>query len=150
MTTTRSTTPTMPRWPGPAPAEVPPGRQPRALQFGRLGPMAPVARIITDDGARIRFDGRGYATRRSQGDPSWRVAATLYFTTVDSRYSWLNGALAYGKASSTRPPVTPATRPSCNQPSLGLTSDASHGPARRSPAGGHVVPDARRGPSAPA
>ncbi len=94
MTTTRSTTPTMPRWPGPAPAEVPPGRQPRALQFGRLGPMAPVARIITDDGAQIRFDGRGYATRRSQGDPSWRVAATLYFTTVDSRYSWLNGALA--------------------------------------------------------
>ena len=24
----------------------------------------------------------------------WRVAATLYFTTGDSRYSWLDGALA--------------------------------------------------------
>src|SRR5690348_5545392 len=56
--------------------------------------MAPVFRIITDDGAQIRFDGRGYCTRPSQSDPSWRVAATLYFTTGDSRYSWLDGALA--------------------------------------------------------
>ena len=56
--------------------------------------MAPVFRITTDDGAQIRFDGRGYATRPSQSDPSWRVAATLYFTTDDSRYSWLDGALA--------------------------------------------------------
>ena len=56
--------------------------------------MALVARILTDDGAQIRFDGRGYATRRSQSDPSWRAAATLYFTTGDSRYSWLDGALA--------------------------------------------------------
>lgn len=57
-------------------------------------PMAPVARIITDDGAQIRFDGCGYATRPGQSDPSWRVAATLSFTTDDSRYSWLDGALA--------------------------------------------------------
>ena len=57
-------------------------------------PMAPVARITTADGARIRFEGRGYATRLSQSDPTWRVAATLYFTTDDSRYSWLDGALA--------------------------------------------------------
>jgi Protein of unknown function (DUF3237) len=56
--------------------------------------MAPVARITTDDGAQIRFDGRGYGTRPSQSDPSWRVAATLYLTTGDSRYSWLDGALA--------------------------------------------------------
>ena len=57
-------------------------------------PMAPVAKIITGDGARIRFEGRGYGIRRSQSDPVWRVAATLHFTTGDSRYSWLDGALA--------------------------------------------------------
>jgi len=56
--------------------------------------MAPVARITTGDGARIRFEARGYGTRPSQSDPTWRVAATLYLTTDDSRYSWLNGALA--------------------------------------------------------
>ncbi len=56
--------------------------------------MAPVARITTADGARIRFEGRGYATHRSQSDPTWRVAATLCFTTDNSRYSWLDGALA--------------------------------------------------------
>ena len=56
--------------------------------------MAPVARIITGDGARIRFEGRGYGTRHSHSDPVWRVAATLYLTTGDSRYSWLDGALA--------------------------------------------------------
>ncbi len=37
---------------------------------------------------------RGYGIRRSQSDPTWRVAATLYLTTGDSRYSWLDGALA--------------------------------------------------------
>ena len=57
-------------------------------------PMAPVAKIITGDGARIRFEGRGYGTRPSPSDPVWRVAATLHFTTGDSRYSWLDGALA--------------------------------------------------------
>ena len=56
--------------------------------------IGPVARITTGDGARIRFEGRGYATRPSQSDPAWRVAATLYFTTDDSRYSWLDGTLA--------------------------------------------------------
>jgi hypothetical protein len=56
--------------------------------------MAPIARITTGDGAQIRFEGRGYATRPRQSDPSWRVAATLYLTTDDSRYTWLNGALA--------------------------------------------------------
>ena len=43
---------------------------------------------------RIRFEGRGYGTRRSHSDPVWRVAATLYLTTGDSRYSWLDGTLA--------------------------------------------------------
>jgi hypothetical protein len=57
-------------------------------------PMAPVARITTADGARIRFEGRGYGIRSSQSDPTWRVAATLHITTGDSRYSWLDGALA--------------------------------------------------------
>jgi hypothetical protein len=57
-------------------------------------PLAPVGRITTGDGARIRFQGRGYATRPRQSDPTWRVAATLYFTISDSRYSWLDGALA--------------------------------------------------------
>ena len=53
-----------------------------------------VARITAGDGAQIRFEGRGYATRARQSDATWRVAATLYFTTGDSRYSWLDGALA--------------------------------------------------------
>ena len=57
-------------------------------------PMAPVARVTTGDGAQIRFEGRGYATRPSPSDPIWRVAATLYVTTGDGRYSWLDGALA--------------------------------------------------------
>jgi hypothetical protein len=56
--------------------------------------MAPVARITTGGGARIRFEGRGYGTRPSQNDPTRRVAATLYVTTGDSGYSWLDGALA--------------------------------------------------------
>jgi hypothetical protein len=56
--------------------------------------MAPMARITTSDGAQIRFEARGYGTRPSPSDPSWRVAATLYLTTDDSRYSWLHGALA--------------------------------------------------------
>src|SRR5713101_1961617 len=38
-------------------------------------PMAPVAKITTGDGARIRFEGRGYAIRRSQSDPTWRDGA---------------------------------------------------------------------------
>ena len=38
--------------------------------------IGPVARIITGDGARIRFEGRGYGTRPSHSDPTWRVAAT--------------------------------------------------------------------------
>jgi SAM-dependent methyltransferase len=37
--------------------------------------MAPVATITIGDGARIRFEGRGYGISRSQSDPVWRVAA---------------------------------------------------------------------------
>src|SRR5215472_12653215 len=40
------------------------------------------------------FERPGYGSRPSQDDPAWRVAATLHFTTDDSRYSWLDGALA--------------------------------------------------------
>ena len=61
---------------------------------GTLCAMAPVVRITTGDGAQIRFEGGGYATRRRQTDSAWRVAATLYITTDDSRYSWLDGVLA--------------------------------------------------------
>ena len=50
--------------------------------------------IGSGDGAQIRFEGRGYGIRSGPSDPSWRVAATLYLTTDDSRYSWLDGALA--------------------------------------------------------
>ena len=56
--------------------------------------MAPVARITTGDGAQIRLAGRGYATRSTPSDPAWRVAATLYLSSDDSRYAWLDGALA--------------------------------------------------------
>ena len=79
--------------------------------------MAPVARIITDDGAQIRFDGRGYGTRPSPSDPSWRVAATLYVTTDDAATPGSTARWPSGKASSTRPPTTPATPPSSSQPS---------------------------------
>ena len=34
------------------------------------------------------------AARAHPRDPTWRVAATLYVTTGDSRYSWLHGTLA--------------------------------------------------------
>ncbi len=57
-------------------------------------PTAPVVRTTTGDGAQIQFEGRGDATRARPRDPVWRVAATLYVTTGDSRYSWLHGALA--------------------------------------------------------
>ncbi len=94
--------------------------------------MAPVARIITDDGAQIRFDGRGYGTRPSQSDPGWRVAATLHFTT-DGR-----------RVQRGHPPRPLRRLPPANPP-RSLTSGTGLGPAHRSPAGGHVVPGARRG-----
>jgi hypothetical protein len=98
-------------------------------------PMAPVARITTGDGAQIRFEGRGYATRPSPSDPTWRVAATLYFTTDDSRYSWLDGTLALWEGEFSEV-AHHARYTAFIQPAAprGLT-DASHGPAHHSPGG---------------
>ena len=45
-------------------------------------------------GAQIRFEGRGYGARPDPADPRWQVAPTLRPTSSDSRYSWLDGALA--------------------------------------------------------
>lgn len=48
--------------------------------------MSPVGFIETHDGARIRFDGRGYGLR----DPEkYRTSLTLVFGTEDPRYAWL-------------------------------------------------------------
>ncbi len=43
--------------------------------------------IETPEGARIRFDGRGYGLRNSG---KYRVSATLVFGTEDARYAWLS------------------------------------------------------------
>jgi hypothetical protein len=52
--------------------------------------MNPVGFIETKDGARIRFDGRGYGLR----DPEkYRTSLTLVFGTEDSRYAWLTKTL---------------------------------------------------------
>ncbi|MEX2557929.1 MAG: hypothetical protein WEB06_20145 [Actinomycetota bacterium] len=41
--------------------------------------MSPTLRIDTRDGAQIRADARGFATRRATDASEWRVAATLCF-----------------------------------------------------------------------
>ncbi len=48
--------------------------------------MNPVGFIETADGARIRFDGRGYGVR---GPQKYRTSLTLIFGTEDARYAWL-------------------------------------------------------------
>jgi hypothetical protein len=52
--------------------------------------MNPVGFIETQDGARIRFDGRGYGLRRPE---KYRTSLTLVFGTEDSRYVWLTKVL---------------------------------------------------------
>jgi len=52
--------------------------------------MNPVGFIETQDGARIRFDGRGYGLR-SPG--AYRTSLTLVFGTEDPRYAWLTSVL---------------------------------------------------------
>ncbi len=42
--------------------------------------------IETNDGARIRFDARGYGLRSPE---RYRVSTTLAFSTEDPRYAWL-------------------------------------------------------------
>lgn len=55
--------------------------------------MNPALVVTTDDGVRIRIDGRGFARRASRDDLHWRVAATLLFHVADERYAWLDGTL---------------------------------------------------------
>jgi len=52
--------------------------------------MNPVGFIETQDGARIRFDGRGYGLRRPE---KYRTSLTLVFGTEDPRYVWLTKVL---------------------------------------------------------
>ena len=52
--------------------------------------MAPSGFVETKDGARIRFDGRGYGLRIAG---KYQVSLTLVFVTEDSRYSWLTHVL---------------------------------------------------------
>jgi len=48
--------------------------------------MNPTGFIETPDGARIRFDGRGYGLRSPD---KYRTSLTLVFGTEDARYAWL-------------------------------------------------------------
>ncbi len=52
--------------------------------------MNPVGYIETGDGARIRFDGRGYGLRSPD---AYRTSLTLVFGTEDPRYAWLTRVL---------------------------------------------------------
>lgn len=55
--------------------------------------------IETTDGARIRFDAMGYATRREPDDPNWTLTASLRFDTDDPRYAWLRDTLGVWEGS---------------------------------------------------
>jgi hypothetical protein len=55
--------------------------------------MNPVALIETTDGARVRFDARGFGRREEEDSSTWAVAATLRFESEDERYRWLDNAL---------------------------------------------------------
>ena len=67
--------------------EVPPGQD---LCYENPGGF-----IETNDGARIRFDAKGYGLRGF--DPAqphlWRLVMALQFSTEDPRYAWLNTRL---------------------------------------------------------
>lgn len=52
--------------------------------------MNPAGFIETPDGARIRFEGRGYGLRSPE---KYRTSLTLVFGTEDARYSWLSNVL---------------------------------------------------------
>lgn len=51
--------------------------------------------IETSDGARIRFDAKGYGLRGFDAARPhlWRLAMALQFNTEDRRYAWLNSRL---------------------------------------------------------
>jgi hypothetical protein len=51
----------------------------------------PAGFIETLDGARIRFDGRGYGLRSSE---KYQTNLTLVFSTEDVRYEWLTKVVA--------------------------------------------------------
>jgi hypothetical protein len=51
----------------------------------------PARFIETADGARIRFDGRGYGLRSSE---KYQTNLTLIFSTEDVRYEWLTTVVA--------------------------------------------------------
>jgi hypothetical protein len=55
--------------------------------------MHPILTIHTEDGARIRIEGTGYAHRATRTDQLWCVAATLLFSANKESYAWLDGAL---------------------------------------------------------
>lgn len=67
--------------------EVPPGQH---LCYENPGGF-----IETNDGARIRFDAKGYGLRGfdSARPHLWRLTMALQFSTEDARYAWLNTRL---------------------------------------------------------
>ena len=52
--------------------------------------MNPGGVITTDDGVRIRFDGKGYGLRTSE---KYRVSMTIVFSTEETRFDWLTKVL---------------------------------------------------------
>jgi hypothetical protein len=52
--------------------------------------MNPGGFIEAPDGARIRFDGKGYGLRSPE---KYRTSLTLVFSTEDARYAWLTKVL---------------------------------------------------------
>ncbi len=66
-------------------------RQSQIIPDGlHLCTMNPAGFIETPDGARIRFDGRGYGLRSPE---RYRTSLTLVFGTEDARYVWLTKVL---------------------------------------------------------
>jgi len=53
--------------------------------------LNPAGFIETEDGARIRFEGRGYGLRDSE---KYQTNLTLIFSTEDVRYEWLTKVVA--------------------------------------------------------
>ena len=48
---------------------------------------------MTDEGARVRIEARGFARREDETSRRWAVAATLRFESEHERYRWLDNAL---------------------------------------------------------
>jgi hypothetical protein len=56
--------------------------------------MNPTGLIETHDGARIRFDGKGYGLRSPK---KYKTSLTLVFGTEDARYTWLTLGVMEGE-----------------------------------------------------